>query len=98
MTEHLLDGVEAVDQREILNHLAVFETHEMRESVADDAAIFGALGPEPVERGHLVAIDQNRARHEAEHLENFRASTGPLMVHSTSSPTNCATVSTSRSA
>ena len=40
MTENLLDRVEAVEQREILDDLAVAEPKEVCDPVADHAAVF----------------------------------------------------------
>src|SRR6185437_14624219 len=79
--KYLLDGVEAVDQRKIFGHFAVAEAQEVRQPVADDAAILGAPAPQAIQSRDLVAVNQHRARHEAEHLETFRHQPADQIEH-----------------
>src|SRR6185437_9838595 len=115
--KHLLDGVEAVDQRKIFGHFAVAEAQEVRQPVADDAAILGA----PAHRRFRVAtwspstsivlgtkqntwklsgtsrpIKSSTAALPWQVPQNGNTSTGPRIVHFTSSSRNGAILSMSR--
>src|SRR5665213_488033 len=66
MTEHLLDGVEAVEQREILDYLAVTKAQEICNPVADDAAVNRPFRRLAAEHRNVLAIHHNAVRHKAE--------------------------------
>ena len=58
MAEHLLGGVEAVDQRAELHDLAVSKAHELRAPVADGPSGAGVDRADLHEARGPVAVDQ----------------------------------------
>ncbi len=58
VAEHLLDRVEGIDQRQVLDELAILEAQEMRQPIADHPAVVAA-GGEPVQRGTTATVVRN---------------------------------------
>ena len=65
VTEHLLDGVEAVDDRHVFDDLFVTELDEVRDAIADGVAVLALGCREPCKHSGIIAIDEHRVRHEA---------------------------------
>src|SRR6185437_2281366 len=81
IAEHLLDDVEAVEQREILDHLAVAKAQEICNPVADDAAVDRPFRRLAAERRDVLAIHHNAVGHETEGAQHGRHLTLDQIEH-----------------
>ncbi len=64
VTKHLLDRVEAVNDRYVFDDLFFAELDEVRDAIADGVTVLALGCRESCKHGGIIAINEHRARHE----------------------------------
>ena len=65
VTEHLLGGIETIDDRNVVDNFLITKLNEMRDAIADGATAITLGRGQFAEHRGAIAVHQHRLRNEA---------------------------------